>query len=331
MAPWTGQNTGTVSAPSNGDVKLLMMMIVRRVAGKASGIRLDQFLSQGEDPISRTRAKWLIDLGAVYIEGSRSRVASRLVKKGETIAFYPVEPALVSLFRISPGDILFEDSHLLVLNKPAGVNSQPTRPQYKGCAYEAVEAYLRSSGKPGAQTIGMPQRLDRDVSGVMLFTLSRMAHKAVTEAFRNRMVGKSYVAICDSKNYIGPREGEISGSIQRMQSKNRFGVAPSGKPATTRFRTLCVRDRYALLETEPITGRTHQIRIHLASAGFPILGDRVYGILPSSEEGGKARPLLHAFRLEIPHPASGENMVFEAPLPRDMAQTMLKRGLVRPE
>jgi len=165
----------------------------------------------------------------------------------------------------------------------------------------------------------------------MLFTLSRMAHKAVTEAFRARTVGKSYLAICDSKNYAGPKEGEISGSIQRMPLKNRFGLAPSGKPAATRFRTLCIRDRYALLETEPITGRTHQIRIHLASVGLPIWGDRVYGILPSSEEGHNVRPLLHAFRLEIPHPANGEIMVFEAPMPWDMEQWMLKMGLAWPK
>jgi len=303
------------------------MPVIRfQISREDSGTRLDTILSaRSGGAFSKTRARWLIDLGAAYVNGERVRIASRLVRGGDAVTIHSVEPGKVVIFRLTPEHILFEDDHLIALNKPAGVNSQPSPAQYKGCVYEATVSYLRARRSRGMPDIGMPQRLDRDVSGVMVTSLGRKANRAVTDAFRDRRVRKVYAALCLGDHFTGAREGTIEGSIGRLGRSNRYGIIPGGKPASTRFRVLNEVNGLYLVETEPLTGRTHQIRIHLASIGLPIIGDTLYGRVAGAA-GESSGLLLHARSLEFKHPATGGSLCLIAPLPARMTSVLARTG-----
>lgn len=301
------------------------------VAPDSGTIRLDQFLGSRTNVYSRTRARWLIDLGAVYVNGIRVRVASRLVRPSDRIDVHSVDPAGLTVYRVAPEDLILEDQDIIGLNKPSGVNSQPTRAQYKGCVYEAVVSYLRERKSRLSRGVGLPQRLDREVSGVMVLSCSERAHKALTETFKHRQVRKTYLALCHGEDYQGDIQGHVEGSIGRLGGRGqRALVAEGGKPALTRFRIAGVSKGACLVEVEPVTGRTHQIRIHLAGIGLPILGDRMYGTgagLCGSPDPGL---MLHAWSLAFPHPVTKTELTLRAGIPNRMTLFGLNLGLVMP-
>ena len=222
----------------------------------------------------------------------------------------PLEP-----FELDEQHLLYRDGYLLVINKPAGVATQPTPARFQGTLYAAVQKFL---GLKSAAGLGMVQRLDRDTSGVMVFSIHAKAHKQLTEAFRDHRVDKQYLALIAG---TPPQAaGEMRSLLARRHATNRtVSVERGGKPAITRYRVLEQFAGAALVEVELLTGRSHQIRAHFSEAGWPLLGDTAYGG-PARWQGAELpRQMLHAVELSLAHPVTGQPCCWRAPLPEDFS------------
>lgn len=298
-----------------------MKWIVHRlsVAAESSGMRLDRFIAARVTDISRTQAKKIIDLGGVHVNGRRSRSCAATVAELDRIEVYldrlPLDP-----YRLDAADICYQDSYLIVLNKPAQVDTQPTHARYQGTLYEALQRHLydpfRRHDKP---SIGMVQRLDRGTTGLMVFSLHPRAHKGLSVQFAEQRVDKRYLALVAQ---APPAEqGEIRSQLARSRKDNRVrSVAHGGRLALTRYQ---IREPFAaatLVELELLTGRSHQIRAHMAEQGCPLLGDLRYSG-PSQIAGVVLeRPMLHAEKLAFRHPVSDKLLEFALAPPPDMQQ-----------
>lgn len=287
------------------------------VSSENEGLRLDQYLATAIDDMSRTRARKIVDIGGVHLNGRRVRSCSRPVKPGEQIELYldhlPLEP-----FRFVSEEILYRDKYLLVLNKPAGVDTQPTHARYKGTVYEALQILLqdpfRLQQKP---ELGMVQRLDRGTTGLMVFSTHQNSHRGLTKIFMEHRVEKRYLALV--KGEPETSDGEIRSLLARSRKENRVVSVPrGGKEAITRYTVLNRFSIAALVELELLTGRSHQIRAHMTELGCPLLGDVRYGGPCELDGISLERPMLHAVQLAFPHPVSGEQLSFDVPMPKDM-------------
>lgn len=222
--------------------------------------------------------------------------------------------------------MLFQDDVFLVIDKPAGLPSHATPDPERPHAEEWVRSWLREAGMPDRAHLA--HRLDAATSGVLVFVHDPANTETVTALFRSRAVEKQYYAICGRladapeqppelvDNHLGPLRGRPA----------RWGVVRSGgKRAITRVEVVASSPRCVHVRAFPATGRTHQIRVHLATSGFPILGDRLYatGLPPSAPSA--ARLMLHAQSLTLPHPLTGERMVWEAPLPAAFSDPRFQR------
>jgi len=275
--------------------------------------RLDQILCRRLPEFSRTRARQIIDLGGVHLDGRRARRCGQAVAAGTQVEMfldgYPLPP-----WAMSSADILAEDSYLLVVNKPAGVDTQPTPARYKGTLYQALLAYLEKTRGRDRVELGMVQRLDRGTSGAMVFSVHRRAHRGLTEILRQRQADKRYLALVEGAPQ--PEAGEYRSLLARNRASNLVrSVARGGKEAITRYRTLAVLAKATLVEVQLVTGRSHQIRAHFSEAGHPLLGDGRYGGQGTLAGLALEHPLLHSWRLSFRHPMSGEEASYTAPLP----------------
>jgi len=282
-----------------------------------AGQRVDQVLPRYDASLSRTRLRKLIDIGAVHLAGRRLSQCSRQVEAGQTVEIYIDGLPLVS-WSLSETAIIYQDRFLLVLNKPAGIDSQPTPSRFKGTVYSALQKYLEPSQGVGQVTLGMVQRLDRGTSGVMVFSIHPSAHKGLTEALSQRQADKRYLALVAGE--LPDDQGEFRSLLARNRASNLVkSVERGGKEAITRFRVLTRRCGTTLVEVELLTGRTHQIRAHFSEQGYPLLGDIRYGG-PESLAGYRfGHPLLHSWQLGLNHPVSRHELHFIAPLPGDWA------------
>jgi 23S rRNA pseudouridine1911/1915/1917 synthase len=298
-----------------------------------SGTRLDRLLAQHLPQLSRSRAKALIEAGQVSAGGATISDPSHRVKPGQTFAIIvpelrPAKPQgqVIAL------DIVYEDSDLIVVNKPAGMVVHPAPGNPDRTLVNALIAHCGSSlsGIGGELRPGIVHRIDKDTSGLIVAAKNDSAHRTLSAAFAAHDIERAYQAIV--WGVPTPPAGEISGSIGRHPThrKRMAIVAGGGKPALTRYR---VQRRLgaaaSLVECRLATGRTHQIRVHMAAIGHPVIGDTVYGgmkpgpsIVPSGwnreAARGFGRQALHAFRLGIRHPRSLESMRWEVDLPKDM-------------
>lgn len=279
------------------------------------GQRLDQFLPTQIPTLSRTALRKVIDLGGIHVNGRRTRQNGLLLKAADAIEVHldgrPLEP-----FRLEERDILWQDSYLVVLNKPAGVETQPTPARYKGTLYEALLVFLERDRHLGRKPeIGMVQRLDRDTSGVIVFSIHPRAHGPLSRQMAERDLDKRYWALVHG---CPPPEGEWRSLLARERRTNLMkSVAVGGKEAVTRFRVLASQPTVSLLELTLLTGRSHQIRVHCSEAGYPLLGDSRYGGPTRWQEVPVPRQMLHARYLQLKHPVTGDIHLFEAPLPAD--------------
>lgn len=281
------------------------------------GQRLDQYLADEIEGLSRTEARKLIDVGGVHVLGRRVRSCSRPVQKNDAIEVH-VDGLALEPFRLSQEHILFRDKYIIVLNKPAGVDTQPTPARYKGTLYDALLTLLgpAPSGRRKPE-LGMIQRLDRGTSGLMVFSIHQRAHPGLSQIFLEHQVEKRYLALVEDAPV--PAEAEIRSQLARSRRLNKVvSVTHGGKDAITRYRTLLAAEKGALLDVEILTGRSHQIRAHLSEAGAPLLGDTLYGGARTWQDLTLARPMLHASRLAFTHPVTREGLAFTAPLPPDM-------------
>lgn len=282
-----------------------------------AGLRLDQFLAEVGTVFSRTLIKRLIDVGGVHLDGRRMRRCSQLVSAGSSIEVFVEQNPAESLV-LDKERILYRDQYILVLDKPAGMATQPTPARYKGTVYAELEKLLHSSNKQHRPSIGMVQRLDKNTSGVMVFSIHTRAHKKMTEAFRGRNLDKLYWALVDG---IPPEpEGVFRSALARRHSTNLMvSVERGGKSAETKYRVLRSTEKVSLVEVELVTGRSHQIRAHFSEAGLPLLGDLAYGG-PEHWAGLKVpRQMLHSRELSFVHPVSQTKVHFSAPLPADFS------------
>ena len=277
------------------------------ITGKlASGGRLDKALADATE-LSRERIKGLIAAGAVTIGKTLARSASAKVQGEErfAIALPPPEP-LAALPQDIPLDIVFEDPHLLVVDKPAGMVVHPAAGNQDGTLVNALLHHCagRLSGINGIARPGIVHRIDKDTSGLLVVAKSDAAHEGLARQFADHSITRRYLAVC--AGHPAPPAGTIAGRIGRsVHDRKKMAVLPDdttrGKHAVTHFETLRHLNHAALLECRLETGRTHQVRVHCASIGHALLGDPVYGRTPKPlrqvlESLGFHRQALHAAR-----------------------------------
>ncbi|WP_158745871.1 RluA family pseudouridine synthase [Acidisphaera sp. L21] len=299
-----------------------------------AGLRLDRFLTDGIGTLSRSRVKSLIEDGHATVQDVVTTDPAATVHAGWRYALVPPPPTPARpIAQDIPLTILFEDRDLLVLDKPAGLVVHPAPGNQEGTLVNALLAHCGDSlpGIGGEKRPGIVHRLDKDTSGVMVVAKTDSAMAALGEAFATRTLERAYLALC--WGVPSPTVGEIEGAIGRdPRDRKRMAVVPrGGKAALTRYRVQRAWGAaVALVECRLATGRTHQIRVHMASAGNPLLGDPVYlrripGAAKHLPPGIRTpllafpRQALHAAVLGFTHPRTGEELRFETPPPADFA------------
>jgi 23S rRNA pseudouridine1911/1915/1917 synthase len=289
------------------------------VAATFHGTRLDKVLVTMADEFSRNHLQQLIDDGHVWVEGAVATSASRKVLAGQRIDIDLVPTAESRAFRPEPMalSIVFEDAHLLVVNKPAGLVVHPAAGNWSGTLLNGVLAH-----HPGAASLpraGIVHRLDKDTSGLMVVGKTLPAVTALVRAIAAREVHREYVALVHG--HLAQASFRVDLPLARdPQSRVRMAVVTSGKPAQTDVTRLAVAETgdgwVTAVRCKLHTGRTHQIRVHLASRGHPLLADTLYG---GRVALGLQRQALHAVQLGFAHPHTGASLVFDASLPHDLA------------
>lgn len=280
------------------------------VPAAAAGERLDVFLARHLSAASRKKIKKALDEGRIQVNGQTVQRAGLLLSGGEqlngTVEANPQEPTWIL-------DILYQDASLLAVNKPAGLPSHRTSNGGPNAQDLAADMLGRTDHPPI-----LLHRLDQDTSGVLLLALTSAANLELSRQFSAREVEKTYLALVAGDP---PEQFEVHNHLKAKCRGRTIAVHSGGQPAQTFFTTLSRHHNFALVEARPRTGRTHQIRAHLAGAGFPLLGDVLYGGPGFVEIDGQnisvSRHLLHAWKLRITHPADGSALTFEAPLPED--------------
>jgi 23S rRNA pseudouridine1911/1915/1917 synthase len=289
------------------------------------GGRLDRYVAGVLSDLSRTAVQRLIEEGSITVNGACVSPSHRL-RVGDRIAVVIPPPQPVDLQpETIPLDVLYEDADLLVINKPAGLVVHPGAGHRSGTLVNAVLAHTPDlTGVGGELRPGIVHRLDKDTSGVVVIAKHDQALQQLQRQFKLRSVEKRYVALV--VGHLPQVDGLIEAPIARdRRQRQRMAVHAEGKASRTRWHVLGhYRDakgqRYTLLDVELLTGRTHQIRVHFAWMGYPLVGDSVYG--PARGVGPVDRQFLHARKLSLDHPATMERLHFEAPLPADLQQAL---------
>ncbi|MCX7683168.1 MAG: RluA family pseudouridine synthase [Anaerolineae bacterium] len=286
------------------------------------GERLDKVVVALVPQLTRAAAQRLIKEGEITVNGRVTKAGYR-VQAGETIAVrLPPQPPTQILPEAMPLDIVYEDAALLVLNKPAGLVVHPAPGHTGGTLVNGLLAYCpQIAGVGGPERAGIVHRLDKDTSGLLVVAKDEATHAALQRQFKRRGVLKTYLALVEGQ--VQPPEGIIEAPIGRDRvRRKRMMVTPSGRAARTIYRAREYFADHTLLEVQPVTGRTHQIRVHLAWLGYPVVGDEVYG--HRRQRLLRGRYFLHAAKLRFTHPLTGEEVALEAPLPPELAE-VLKR------
>lgn len=278
--------------------------------------RLDKFIVSQKADWSRGLVRQLIERGGVYLNGKRCKVASRHVQKGDAIRVFQPENTKRDPVQLKPEQIIFENLDWIVVNKPPFIPTHATLDNSREHLVQALQDLIGARDKkdPKQVYLGVHHRLDRDTSGVLLFTKRKEANAAVAKAFQERLVHKTYLAVV-----VGEPKAEhfvIKSYLGRdPRNKRRFcSIQSGGDYAETEVRRLMTREvaghRLTLLEVKPLTGRTHQIRVHLSEQGLPMAGDDTYG----KQLPGVKRLLLHAWKLNL------LNHEWCAPLPEEFTR-----------
>jgi 23S rRNA pseudouridine1911/1915/1917 synthase len=292
-------------------------------------VRLDQYLAAALPALSRSYIRRLIDEGLVTVNAESSKSSRVLRGKESIVVTVPPADDIEANPEDIPLDILYEDEHIIVVNKAAGMVVHPAPGHSTGTLVNALLHHCSDlSGIGGALRPGIVHRLDSGTTGVIVMAKNDPAHKGLSEQFQTRKTEKIYKAIVFGRPE--PREGEIDIPIGRDR-KDRKKISTStdlGRYAVTRYRAETVWDEFSAIEISLLTGRTHQVRVHMAFIGHPLVGDDVYAgrrwrnvkdLRMQKKARLFGRPALHALRLAFMHPVSSARMQFEAPMPRDMA------------
>lgn len=316
-------NGGETGAAQDGEVRTAML------SAEAAGWRLDRALASAIPTLSRERLKALVSAGEVTVDGRQERDPARKMKGGEAVAV--VVPAARPAEAISqdiPLDIRFEDDHLLVVEKPAGLVVHPAAGNLDGTLVNALLHHCagRLSGIGGVARPGIVHRIDKDTSGLLVVAKTDRAHAGLAAQFAKHTIGRRYLAVV--AGLPTPPAGRIETNLARSEA-NRQKIAvvspPRGKHAVTHYRVLEPLRNAALVECRLETGRTHQVRVHMAHIGHPLLGDPVYGQGRQAElckRLGFHRQALHAAELKFEHPITKEILTFESVAPPDIQELL---------
>jgi 23S rRNA pseudouridine1911/1915/1917 synthase len=282
--------------------------------------RLDRVVAAQIPDLSRATAQRLIKDGRVTVNGRPSKSSYRALANDEIVVRVPAELPDQVLPEDIPLDIIYEDTAMLVVNKPAGMVVHPGAGHTTGTVVNAVLARCPQNGDiGGADRAGIVHRLDKDTSGLLLVAKDEATHAALQRQFKRRQVVKTYLALVE--DHVQPKEGIIDAPIGRdKRQRKKMAVVRSGREAQTTYRVTEYFAEHTLLEVRPHTGRTHQVRVHLSWMGYPVVGDAVYG--RRRQPLLKSRHFLHAARLKLTHPATGEEVEFEAPLPPELTAVL---------
>jgi len=302
--------------------------IEARISDEAGGWRLDRALADAVPTLSRERLKALIASGAVSEEGGTlARDPARKAVAGSlfTVAVPAPAPAHNEAQDIAL-DVVFEDDHLIVIDKQAGLVVHPAAGNFDGTLVNALLHHCagRLSGIGGVARPGIVHRIDKDTSGLMVAAKTDRAHEGLAKQFHDHSIDRRYKAIVTGRPL--PSEGIIDAPLARSSSnRKKIAIVPTGKRAVTHYRTLQRLKEAALVECRLETGRTHQVRVHMASIGNSLIGDPVYGRTkaahrPVLETLNFHRQALHAARLGFIHPVTSATLAFDSEMPADMQE-----------
>lgn len=274
--------------------------------------RLDVALSESTGK-TRSAIKQLIEKGDVLVNGLPPKKSGETVKAGDVITLTVPDAVEKIEKKDIPIEILYEDGDVAVINKPQGLTVHPAGGNYTDTLVNALMFRLDSlSGINGEIRPGIVHRLDKDTSGVMIVAKNDEAHLSLSRQIADRTVVKEYVAILEGN--LTPDEGRIETKIGRSpRDRKQMAVTPDGRTAVTEWRVITRFKENCFVLFRILTGRTHQIRVHAKHLGHPIVGDKTYGF--KKQKFNLDGQLLHAYRLTVTHPKSGERMTFSAPLP----------------
>lgn len=292
--------------------------------------RIDRYLAGCCEHLSRSYLQKLLKSGEVLVNGRPVKASCKVNEGDEVSCRVPkaVEPEILA--EPMNLDILYEDRDILLVNKPKGMVVHPAPGHISGTLVNGLMAHCKGelSGINGVMRPGIVHRIDRDTTGVLVVCKNDLAHRAVAEQLKNHTVTRRYYAVVHGR--ISTEEGTVDAPIGRhpTERKKMSIVSKNGKPAVTHYRVLERFRQYTLIECRLETGRTHQIRVHMAGIGHPLLGDTVYGPekCPIKQLQGQT---LHAGVLGLVHPGTGEYMEFTAPLPDYFEQLLgkLRKGM----
>jgi len=278
------------------------------------GRRLDAVIGEVEEVGSRAEAQRLIDAGRVLVDG-RVVAKRHLMAAGETVVVRPAPPVMSELVPEEvPMTVRYEDEHLLVVDKPAGVVTHPSAGHSGGTLVHGLLAHAIAGGADPTRP-GIVHRLDRDTSGLLVVARSERAHRRLQRMLRDRLIEREYTVLVHGPAPPALTVDRPIGRDRRVRTRQAIDDA-EGRQAVTHLRRLEDLGRLTLLEARLETGRTHQIRVHLESVGHPVVGDRVYG--RREDDLGLDRQFLHAARLAFPHPETDEPIEVLSPLPHDL-------------
>ncbi|NLE46384.1 MAG: RluA family pseudouridine synthase [Chloroflexi bacterium] len=299
-----------------GGKEIIMDEHIVTFVAETAGERLDRALAARFPDLSRAQLQRLIKSGDVTVDGRPSKPAYHLEVGQEVSVTLPEETESAVLPESIRLNVVFEDETMLVVDKPAGMVVHPAYGHTTGTLVNAILAHCPEVAHVGGpERAGIVHRLDKDTSGLIVVAKTDLARTALQRQFKHRQVAKTYIALVEGHVY--PKEGVIEVPIGRdKRDRKRMGPVREGREALTSYRVLEHFEEHTLVEVRPHTGRTHQIRVHLAWLGYPIVGDAVYG--HRRQRLLKARHFLHAAKLRVTHPKTQDLLEFEAPMPHEL-------------
>jgi 23S rRNA pseudouridine1911/1915/1917 synthase len=326
------KSLGEPDAPANTEPESDNASVSFRVSETDAGARLDAYLAAHIDGWSRARLQRLIEAGDVLVNSKLAKASYRVAANDEIEVELTPAPASNFTPQNIPLEIVFEDDHVIVINKPAGLVVHPAAGVYSGTLANALAYHFQQLSHAGSMRPGIVHRLDKDTSGLLVVAKTESDHENLADQFRAREVFKSYVALV--YGVVKQESGRIEQPIARdPRNRTRMAIVPGGRGALSLYKIRRSYNAFTLLDVELKTGRTHQIRVHLAWLKHPVVGDELYSggrdnnvqdVQLRAQIRKLHRQFLHAEQLGFRHPQTGEELRFVAPLPPELTHLLEK-------